>query len=209
MSEARLETTPAPAADVHAHDDHGHGSHSHAENLKFAMWLFLASEVVLFTVLIAAYLVFAVSHRELIKEIHEKVGILLVSGNTFILITSSWTMVMGLRELQRGNIPGLRRWITGTALLGLLFFGLQMVEYSVLSSIGITLTTEFGARFYAPTVLHGAHVLAGVAWALFVVRQAGRNRYSARNTVGVELFGLYWHFVDVIWIFIFTCIYLL
>lgn len=209
MSEARLDVQPAAAADAHAHDDHGHGSHSHTENLKFAMWLFLASEVVLFTVLIAAYLVFAVSHRELIKAIHEEVGILLVSGNTFILITSSWTMVMGLRELLRGNTRGLIRWISATALLGLLFFGLQMVEYSVLSSIGITLTSEFGARFYAPTVLHGAHVLAGVVWALFVVRQARRNRYSPTNTVGVELFGLYWHFVDVIWIAIFTCIYLL
>ena len=84
-----------------------------------------------------------------------------------------------------------------------------MVEYSQLAAIGITLTTEFGAHFYAPTMLHGAHVIAGVIWALFVVRQAGRNRYSANRTVGVELFGLYWHFVDVIWIFIFTCIYLL
>ena len=205
MSEARLDM---PVADSHA-ADHGHGSHSHAENLKFGMWLFLGSEVVIFTVLIAAYLVFAVSHREMIKEIHEQVGILLVSGNTFILIMSSWTMVMGLRELQRANIRGLRRWIFGTALLGLLFFALQMVEYSQLAAIGITLTTEFGAHFYAPTMLHGAHVIAGVIWALFVVRQAGRNRYSANRTVGVELFGLYWHFVDVIWIFIFTCIYLL
>jgi heme/copper-type cytochrome/quinol oxidase subunit 3 len=209
MSEARVDVQPAPVADAHAHDEHGHGSHSHTENLKFAMWLFLASEVVLFTVLIAAYLVWAVAHRELVKEIHEAVGILLVSGNTFILITSSWTMVMGLRELQRGNIRGLRRWIFATAMLGLLFFGLQMVEYSQLAALGLTLTTEFGAHFYAPTMLHGAHVLAGVVWALFVVRQAGRNRYSARNTVGVELFGLYWHFVDVIWIVIFTCIYLL
>jgi len=208
MSEARLDVQPG--AESHAPDHgHGHGQYSHAENLKFAIWLFLASEVIIFTVLIAAYLVFAVAHRDLIKEIHEAVGILLVSGNTFILITSSWTMVMGLRELQRGNIRGLRRWIFATALLGLLFFGLQMVEYSQLAAIGITLTTEFGAHFYAPTMLHGAHVIAGVIWALFVVRQAGRNRYSATNTVGVEIFGLYWHFVDVIWIFIFTCIYLL
>lgn len=205
MSEARLDM---PVADSHA-ADHGHGSHSHAENLKFGMWLFLGSEVIIFTVLIAAYLVFAVAHRDLVKEIHEQVGILLVSGNTFILIMSSWTMVMGLRELQRGNIRGLRRWISATALLGMLFFAIQMVEYRQLAAIGVTLTSEFGAHFYAPTMLHGAHVIAGVIWALFVVRQAGRNRYSATKTIGVEVFGLYWHFVDVIWIFIFTCIYLL
>ena len=208
MSEARLDHPAAAVPDAHA-VAHGHDSHSHAENLKFAMWLFLGSEVVIFTVLIAAYLVFAVSHREQIKLIHEEVGILLVSGNTFILIASSWAMVMGLRELLRGNTRGLIRWISGTALLGALFVGLQMVEYSTLSSIGITLTSEFGARFYTPTALHGAHVVAGVIWALFVIRQARRGRYSSTNVVGVEVFGLYWHFVDVIWIVIFTCIYLL
>ncbi len=206
MSEAQVQAAPAPV--VHEHADHGHGS-SRAENLKFAWWLFLASEVIIFTVLIAAYLVYAVSHREQIKLIHEEVGILLVSANTFLLLTSSWTMVMGLRAIQHGNARNLSRWIGGTALLGMLFVMLQVVEYNELNHLGITLTSDFGARFFAPTMLHGAHVIAGVLWAVFVALGARRGRYSPRNYLGVEVFGLYWHFVDVIWIFIFTIIYLL
>jgi heme/copper-type cytochrome/quinol oxidase subunit 3 len=207
MSEAHVQATPAPA--VHeAHEDHGHAS-NRAENLKFAWWLFLASEVIIFTVLIAAYLVFSINHRDLIKEIHEEVGVLLVSANTFILLTSSWTMVMGLRQLTFGNTQGLSRWIAATAGLGTLFVLLQVVEYRELHRIGVTLDSEFGARFYAPTMLHGAHVIAGVIWAVYVALGARRGRYSPQNIIGVEIFGLYWHFVDVVWIFIFTIIYLL
>ncbi len=202
MSEAHLDVKTA------AHAAHGHKS-SRSENLKFAWWLFLASEVIIFTVLIAAYLVFSVGHRDQIKEIHEEIGVILVSINTFILVTSSWTMVMGLRQIQRGDSRGLARWIGATAALGTLFVLLQAVEYSELSRIGISLTTEFGARFYAPTAFHGAHVISGVIWALYVATGARRGRYTASNTIGVEVFGLFWHFVDVIWIFIFTIIYLL
>ncbi|HYO88794.1 MAG TPA: cytochrome c oxidase subunit 3 [Candidatus Limnocylindrales bacterium] len=203
MSEAHIEVAPAPIV-----QDHGHGSH-HAENLKFAWWLFLASEVIIFTVLIAAYLVFSVDHRDMIREIHQEIGVLLVSANTFLLLTSSWTMVMGLRQLQRGDTRGLSRWIGATAALGTLFVILQVVETRELNQLGITLDSDFGARFFAPTMLHGAHVIAGVIWALSVALKARRGRYSPQNYIGVEVFGLYWHFVDVIWIFIFTIIYLL
>lgn len=204
MSEARVQATPAPAA----HEDHGH-SRLRNENLKFGWWLFLASEVIIFTVLIAAYLVFSVNQRDMIKQIHDEVGVLLVTANTFLLLTSSWTMVMGLRQLQLGNTQGLFRWISATAVLGTFFLMLQVVEFSELNHIGITLDTEFGARFFAPTMLHGAHVIAGVIWAIYVALGARRGRYSQQNIIGVEVFGLYWHFVDVIWIIIFTVIYLL
>jgi heme/copper-type cytochrome/quinol oxidase subunit 3 len=118
-------------------------------------------------------------------------------------------MVMGLRQLTFGNTQGLSRWIAATAGLGTLFVLLQVVEYRELHRIGVTLDSEFGARFYAPTMLHGAHVIAGVIWAVYVALGARRGRYSPQNIIGVEIFGLYWHFVDVVWIFIFTIIYLL
>lgn len=204
MSEARVQAVSAPAA----HEDHGH-SRLRSENLKFGWWLFLASEVIIFTVLIAAYLVFSATQRDMIKEIHDEIGVLLVSANTFLLLTSSWTMVMGLRQLQLGNTQGLGRWISATAVLGILFVMLQAVEFTELNRIGVTLDTEFGARFFAPTMLHGAHVIAGVIWAIYVALGARRGRYSRQNIIGVEVFGLYWHFVDVIWIIIFTVIYLL
>lgn len=210
MSEARLEHAPANAQEAHGH----HGMHGRldpvkVDNLKFAMWLFLASEVIIFTVLIATYVVFRIHNPEVVKEVHETAGVLLVSINTFLLLTSSWTMVMGLRAIQMGDQRGLVRWISMTAVLGVVFVALQGVEYSILAAAGIAIyNSEFGMRFYAPTALHGAHVIAGVIWALYVIRNGLRGAYSPTNYVGVEVFGLYWHFVDVVWIVLFTLIYL-
>lgn len=205
MSEARIEQAPVQ---VPAHDSHGHSSAARGENLKFGMWLFIASEVIIFTVLIATYILFRINHPEVVKDVHEVSGILLVSVNTFLLLASSWTMVMGLMAIRRGDQGGLARWIGFTAILGTIFVALQMVEYSLLSSEGILLNTEFGMRFYSPTALHGVHVVIGVLWALYVIRNARRGAYSASSNIGVEIFGLYWHFVDVVWIFLFTIIYL-
>jgi heme/copper-type cytochrome/quinol oxidase subunit 3 len=137
-----------------------------------------------------------------------------VTFNTFLLLTSSWAMVMGLRQLQRDNVQGLIRWLGATAVLGTIFVLLQYYEYQQLAGYGITLDMArdsaegFGMRFYAPTAFHGAHVIVGVLWCLVVMRRASRGRYSSRNYVGVEIFGLYWHFVDVVWIILFTLLYL-
>ncbi|MFN8448724.1 MAG: cytochrome c oxidase subunit 3 [Anaerolineae bacterium] len=181
----------------------------HIDNLKFAMWLYLASEVVIFATLIAVFVVFRIHNPERVEEVHKASGLLLVSLNTFLLLTSSWTMVMGLRAIQGGDSKGLARWIGATAGLGTLFVLLQFVEYTTLSNEGITLYSDaFGMRFYAPTAFHGAHVIAGVLWALYVIMGARRGKYANNRYLGVEIFGLFWHFVDVVWIVLFTAIYL-
>jgi heme/copper-type cytochrome/quinol oxidase subunit 3 len=214
MSEARIERPQA-------HTE-SQAKAIQTNNLKFAMWLFLASEVVIFTVLIGTYVLFSINHREVVHEIHESTinvfgleikSVFLVALNTFLLLTSSWAMVMGLREIQRGNRQGLIRWISITAVLGIVFLVFQYIEYGVLASKGVAINGtgplgEFGMRFYTPTALHGAHVLGGVIWALLLLRHASRGGYQ-NNPVGVEIFGLYWHFVDVVWIVIFTVIYLI
>jgi heme/copper-type cytochrome/quinol oxidase subunit 3 len=178
------------------------------DNAKFAMWLYLASEVVIFAAFIAIYIVFRYNNPEVVHTIHEEVGIGLVSFNTFLLLASSWAMVMGLQQIQRGNQKGLVQWIGATAALGTIFVALQYVEYNELAHLGLSLSTEFGMRFYAPTAFHGAHVIIGVLWALRVILRARKGYYSAHNYLGVEIFGLYWHFVDVVWILLFTVIYL-
>ena len=201
MSEARIDRPQ-----VHTQSQ---AEATHIDNMKFAMWLFLASEVILFTVLIATFVVFRVDNPERVHEVHEAAGIILVSINTFLLLTSSWTMVMGLRAIQGGDQRGLVRWIGATALLGTIFVLLQYVEYNVLAAAGITIYSDaFGMRFYAPTALHGAHVIIGVIWALWVMRRAAQGAYNNGKYLGVEIFGLYWHFVDVVWIILFTLIYL-
>jgi len=208
MSDMSIEHAPS------AHAAHGHADPKaearHIDNMKFAMWLYLASEVVIFTVLIATFVVFRVNNPERVEEVHKASGLGLVGLNTFLLLTSSWTMVMGLMAIQKNDNRGLARWISATAILGTLFVMLQYVEYSTLSREGITLYSDvFGMRFYAPTAFHGAHVITGVLWAIYVVNGALRGKYNNGKYLGVEIFGLFWHFVDVVWIVLFTVIYLI
>jgi heme/copper-type cytochrome/quinol oxidase subunit 3 len=167
-----------------------------------------------------------------VSIIHDGLGVALVTINTFILLASSYAMVMGLRAIEQGNKQQFYLFIGLTALLGAVFLGGQYIEYSELAHMqvalqntattaqselfeGIEVTEElvaatgnFGMRFYAPTAFHGVHVLIGVIWALLVMWRGYRGKYDD-NAVGVELFGLYWHFVDVVWIFLFTLIYLI
>lgn len=188
------------------------------DNLKFATWLYLASEVVLFMVLIAGYVLFRVNEPEAVRQAQEYLSIPLVGANTFILLTSSWAMVRGLLAIQRGNQQGLVKWFAFMIVLGTIFVVLQGVEYLELAHYGVTIYMDatvdpalasFGARFYALTAFHGFHVIIGVLWALYVLRNAMKGRYTAQRYMGVEVFGLYWHFVDVVWIFLFTIIYLI
>lgn len=182
-------------------------------NFKLAMWLYLASEVVIFAVLIGGYAIFRLNHPASVKAVHESLGVALVTANTFLLLSSSWSMVMGLRAIEMGNRPAFMRWIGLTVLLGIVFLIGQYIEYQELAHLEITLggiTEEFGGfgmRFYAPTAFHGAHVLVGVLLGLHVL-YLGSKGYYDKNPIGVEMFGLYWHFVDVVWIILFTLIYL-
>ncbi len=186
---------------------------AHENNIKFAVWLYLGSEVVIFAILIGAYAVFRYNNPDIVNEVHANTGVGLVALNTFLLLASSWCMVMGLRSIQMDDKKGLINWIGATAVLGSIFIALQAVEYSALSSEGVLLTPgaefqNFAAHFYPPTFFHGLHVLVGVVWALRVIWRARGGHYSATNYLGVETFGLYWHFVDVVWIVLFTVIYL-
>jgi heme/copper-type cytochrome/quinol oxidase subunit 3 len=189
----------------------GHGSLAQRfDNLKFAMWLYIGSETVIFTILIAAYVVFRVNQPELVAAAHENVSIALVGANTFILLTSSWALVRGLFAIQQGNRQGLINWMWLVFVLGVLFVGLQYYEYQELAHHGVTLDDGgYGTRFYPLTAFHGAHVIIGVIWAFFVIRHAQRGGYSAEDNIGVEIFGLYWHFVDVVWVILFSLLYLI
>lgn len=198
-----------------AHDDHGHMSVEESNNnLKLGVWLYLASEVVIFSIMIVGYVLLRINEPDIVAEAHEQLGVGLVTANTFVLLASSFFMVMGLRAMQQGNRAGMLRWIGLTALGGIVFLCGQYIEYSELSHLGIVLGYDLesqwstlGMRFYAPTFFHGAHVFVGVIWALEVLRRGAQGRYD-NNPIGIEMFGLYWHFVDVVWIMLFTLIYL-
>jgi heme/copper-type cytochrome/quinol oxidase subunit 3 len=179
--------------------------------IKFAMWLFLASEVMFFSGLIAAYIALRIGSASW-EVASEVLNVPLTGVNTFILICSSVTMVKAFAAIEVGDQRNLRRFLLFTALLGLVFVGIKAFEWWELSQhhIGPTSTTNlFGATYFTMTGFHALHVLAGVAAILFVVLRAMQGVYSRQNHDTVEVLGLYWHFVDIVWIFLFTIVYLI
>ncbi len=179
------------------------------DNRKLLMWLFLASECLLFGSLIGAYLLYR--GQSVVGPYPEELfDIPFTSVSAFVLLMSSVTMVLALAAIQRGDQRGLRIWLLGTALLGLLFLSGQAFEFTEFNREGLSLSSNlFGTTFYVLTGFHGAHVTVGVLILLSLLVMSLRGRLTQRQSMNVELAGLYWHFVDVVWIVIFTLVYLI
>lgn len=176
-------------------------------HLKLGIWLFIASEVMFFGGLISTFLFYKLNHPS--PEQAGMLDVVLVGVNTFVLLTSSFTVVMGISAIQRGDRKGLVRFLALTILLGAGFLTGQLVEFSDLIGDGMTLDSSvFASSFFTLTGFHGLHVFAGILWAIATVVKASRGVYDADDYLGVEVFGIYWHFVDVVWIVLFTLIYL-
>jgi heme/copper-type cytochrome/quinol oxidase subunit 3 len=192
---------------THHHDHFRAGKAMGLNHVKLGMWLFIGSEVMFFGGLIAAFLNFKINVPTLDSELLD-VG--LVGVNTFILLTSSFTVVLALDAIRKGNSRNLAIFLAITALLGIIFISGQVYEFTSLASEGLTLTSSvYGSAFFTTTSFHGMHVFIGVLWALRNLVKALRGGYSADTALGVEIFGLYWHFVDIVWIILFTVIYLI
>jgi heme/copper-type cytochrome/quinol oxidase subunit 3 len=177
---------------------------------KFAMWLFLASEVMFFTGLIGSYIVIRYAGGAEWPRASELLSVTLVAINTFILICSSVTMVKAYAGIENGDQKGLRTFLILTAVLGTVFVSIQAFEWSELIGEGVRHRDSlFGTTFYALTGFHGAHVSGGVLALLFVIMRAFQGAYSKAEHMTVEVMGLYWHFVDLVWIILFTLIYLI
>ena len=123
---------------------------------------------------------------------------------------SSMTMVLALSAIQRGELRRFQIWIMATALFGATFIGGQIFEFTEFTRQGLNLDTSlFGSSFYVLTGLHGAHVAIGIVWLVSLWGLAQQGRLKQEHSERVEVAGLYWHFVDVVWIVIFTVIYLI
>jgi heme/copper-type cytochrome/quinol oxidase subunit 3 len=191
--------------------ERAHGTETPVVAAKFGMWCFLGTEIIIFGALIGRVLGIWMANPEAHTILTEPLpSLLLVSVNTFVLLISSLFVVLGLDSIQQGNRNGLVMWFALTALLGVAFLGIQGYEYNKLVHEGLTISSsQFGSAFYFLTGNHGLHVLIGVIWCAVVVINALRGSYSPQAHMGVEIFGLYWHFVDVVWIIIFTLVYLI
>lgn len=180
------------------------------EAAKLAMWAYLGSECLIFGGLIANMVYLWIRDHEVNEMLSHFESLVIVSVNTFILLASSLFVVLALSAIQKGNRQGLAMWLFFTAVAGAIFVGIQGYEYSKLFSEGITLTaSRFGSGFFLLTGFHGLHVFVGVIWAAVLAVNTLRGGFTQKEHMGVEIFGLYWHFVDVVWILIFTLVYLI
>jgi cytochrome c oxidase subunit III len=186
-----------------------HATSTGLDHKKMAIWAFLGSECIFFGSLISTYLVY--KGRSVSGPTpHEILNIPFTSGSTFVLLMSSLAMVLALAAVQRGDMKWGRVWLATTAGLGLVFLGGQVYEFTSFVHEGLTLRTNlFGSTFFVLTGFHGAHVTVGVIWLLTLLVQAFRGWLTPAKALNVEIAGLYWHFVDVVWIVIFTVVYLI
>lgn len=193
----------------HDHESHVHATNTGIDNRKLGFWLFLSSESVFFACLIVGYLVYHGNHVDG-NGPKDLFNIPLTTISTFVLLMSSLAMVLGVHAAQKGDARGAMRWVWATALMGLSFLGFQVYEFSHFMHEGLTLSSSlFGTTFYVLTGFHGAHVGVGVIWLLSLLFYGRKGGLGADKADDVEVAGLYWHFVDIVWIVLFTVIYLL
>lgn len=186
-------------------------STAHEEHPDFRMFgvvLFLIAESMIFLGLFAAYLIYASVMPEWPPEGTPELDLILPGINSIILISSSFVMHRGQSAIKKNDTSGLQFWFGLTALMGAIFLGGQLYEYSHLE-FGLT-TNLFTSCFYVLTGFHGLHVTVGLLLILFVLQRSTRqNHYSSEEHFGVEASELYWHFVDVVWVILFGLVYLL
>src|SRR5688572_24946585 len=209
MTLATAHDDPAVDAHVHHHPVYDYDSGPPVDRGKFAIWLFLATEVMFFTGLIGTYLVIR-SGADTWPNPADRLAVNITAFNTFVLIVSSWTVVRSLQAIQQGDQRGLVRWLGASILLGSFFVGVQVYEYAELIHKGWTPNQDiFWSTFYAMTGFHGLHVVVGVIWLFCLWIGAVRGKYTAEHHLRIELGGLYWHFVDLVWVLLFTLVYLM
>ena len=213
-----------------AHEEvHAHYTTTGLDNRKVAIWAFIGSECMLFMSLITTYLIY--KGKSIVGPFpHEAwtspsgqvfkpiLNIPVTSQSTFVLLMSSLAMVLALEAVENTGKPGyvgkLRGnatfWLGFTALLGATFLGYQAFEFTSFVHEGLTIKTNlFGLSFFTLTGFHGAHVTAGVLWLLTLMSISMKRGLTQKDALLVDICALYWHFVDVVWIAIFTLIYLI
>jgi len=202
--------TAVHADAAHGHDDHGaHHTSTGLSNNKLAMWLFLGSECLLFGGLISTYMLYRGRHSAAGGP-DQYWDIPFTSASSFVLLMSSLTMVLAVSAAKRGDLRNTKLWMVVTALLGSLFVAGQVYEFTTFYREGLGYTTSlFSSSFYTLTGFHGVHVSVGIILLLATVGMLAKNRVPGDKAEVVELVGLYWHFVDIVWIFLFPLLYLL
>ena len=176
---------------------------------KMLMWIFLGSDCLFFGALIATYMVYR--GQSLVGPYPvDIISVPITTISTFVLLMSSFAMVQALAATNANNKQAIVGWLLATAFLGSIFIGFQIFEFNSFKNEGLTLQGNlFGASFFTLTGFHGAHVTLGIIWLLAMAILGAKGRLGPATALDVELLGLYWHFVDIVWIVIFTLLYLI
>lgn len=201
-----------PVEDVEFPDD-SHATATGISNPKLAMWVYLASDCLLFGGLISTYLLYRNRPGEIPglsgnpERISELFDVPFTSMTSFILLMSSLTMVLSVTSAMRHDIARMRLWLGTTALLGMLFLGGQIYEFTEFVHEGLGFTSNVSSSaFFTLTGFHGAHVVVGIIMLLTLIGLSFTRKVQAE---AVETVGLFWHFVDIVWVVIFTVVYLI
>lgn len=209
----------------HSHDlDHAHHFESAEHEFeagKLGMWLFLVTEIMLFGVFFAGYGLFMYLYPEMYKEAHEHLNKVMGAGNTIVLLVSSLTMALSIAFIQRDQKGKSMAMLGITFLCACIFLVVKFFEYQAKWEHGLLPGKFFtGEGFKAPnaalfysfyfvmTGTHGVHVLIGMAAIAWIMWRMNRGDFNSKRFAAVEFVGLYWHIVDLIWIFLFPLIYL-
>jgi cytochrome c oxidase subunit III len=223
-------------AAVESHEQQHHYTSTGLDSRKIAIWAFIGSECMLFASLISTYLIY--KGRSIIGPLpHESwrdpvtghvftpiLNIPVTSQSTFVLLCSSLAMVLALAAVENRNKPlrpgagwweskvltSSKFWLFMTCLMGATFLGYQAYEFTSFVHEGLTIRRNlFGSSFFTLTGFHGAHVTAGVIWLGTLLSIDIRRGLQPKDALMVDIAALYWHFVDVVWIFLYTVVYLL
>jgi heme/copper-type cytochrome/quinol oxidase subunit 3 len=181
-----------------------------ASDATVGTWEFLGTQVLFFTGLIGSYVILRFGAASTWPAPGEVLNVPITAINTFILICSSVSMVKAFAAVEEGDQRGTSLWLLATFAMGAAFLGVQVYEYAELIGHDFLPSSGlYGSTFFTMTGFHGFHVFLGLCCLGFTTVKAFRGGYSAENHRGVEVLGLYWHFVDLVWIILFTIVYLI
>ena len=215
-------------ADAHGHAVHHPQLQHHFDTMQqqkeastFGMWLFLLTEVLFFGGIFFAYLLYRMWYFDAFAEASRDLDLMLGGFNTVVLIGSSLTMAFAVRSAQTGSSSGTVRWLILTMILGAVFLGVKVVEYSHKFEVGhvpgpnFHSTSPWAAQeqifyslYFTMTGLHAVHMIVGIVILAIITRMAAQGKFNESYHTPVEMTGLYWHFVDLVWIFLFPLLYL-
>ncbi|MBJ6363699.1 cytochrome o ubiquinol oxidase subunit III [Paenibacillus sp. GCM10012307] len=189
---------------------HHHSHEEEHESLKtMGFWMFLITDVILFSVLFATFIILRGNFNggPGPHELFQMPGVI---AETFILLTSSFTCGLAVLSMNAGKIKGLIGWLAVTGILGIAFLTLEITEFVHMVNEGATISTSaFLTAFYTLVGTHGLHVTIGIVWMTGLIIQLKRNGLNVKTKRKVNNISLYWHFLDIIWIFVFSFVYLM